>query len=1118
MTTSLPAISPFEPANEAWEAYLERFECFLQANGLSDLSSDRKRGYFLSFCGRDIFATARALTAPQPVSSVPWETLLEKLRAHYCGSFRIARRHAFRQRFQKEKPLTTTWLPCVSPPYNLQRRLLARNDVTLQIALDEARASEMSVRSVAELQRYHTRSATDGMQQSVHYEDVDDDAPSDEDDAVSHLKATRKKEWNTDWKGSQGGCLGCGGSHHRADCRFRAAICRRCGRKGHLSRVCRASLPANQKPNPQLKPKQGARRLPTRRDECHAVDREGIAADAAVSHASTAVPAHKIYLSVKLEGVPFKMEIDTGSSRSLVAWHTLRRLLPNFPKRRLQPCQIILRDYQGNQIPTAGCTTLHVSFGSFEGKLPLVVVRDDLPSLLGLDWFAALHLDVSGVHTTSLDTPNQLFSEFADVFDGQLGKYTGRPISFNLDPQIAPIRLKPRRVPLALRPKVDKELDKLVAQGVLEPIEYSLWETPIVIPLKPDGSIRICADYKCTINKALQANRYPLPVVQHLLHSLGRGRAIVTHRGAFRCNRLQFGVSIAPGLFQGLMERLLQGLPGVVPYFDDVLISAIDRSELVERLTDHKPLLGLMSGDRQTPQILSPRMSRWVEFLAAYSYKLIYKPGKFIGHADALSRCPLPTTDPDPAPTSPVLLVEDWDVPVSASSIRDLSARDPILSTVLDWVRRGWPGGLVSPDFQPFIRRQHELSVLKGCLLWGNRVVVPPGLRQRILACLHDAHPGIVRMKALGRSYVWWPGMDQEIEAWVATCPQCQASRPAPPAVPIRTWELPRAPWARVHMDFAGPFMGQTFLILVDAYSNWVEIGITPSPTSGAVIRILDGLFATHGLPDVIVTDNGPQFTSAPFRQFLAMRGIRHAPAAPFHPAGNGRAERAVRSAKEALGRLRRLRTTLDRLHPNFTSDVPNTSSIPYRSFREGDLVYVENYGGGSRWVSGQITQLTGPYSYRVLLTDGRQWRRHVNQLRRRIPGEGQPAFERSIPLPTYNSETPPDFRNQPTMNDAGPNLNTPSTTMEVAPRLSSVPADTAETSIPAAISTAGLPETQGIPAMFRSNSNPPAAASSTAHKDDEPTPATSGCILRRSGRSRRRPAYLADYACAVWG
>lgn len=94
------------------------------------------------------------------------------------------------------------------------------------------------------------------------------------------------------------------------------------------------------------------------------------------------------------------------------------------------------------------------------------------------------------------------------------------PISFNLDPKVVPIRLKPIWVPFTLRPKVDQ---KLVAQGILKPIEHAKWETPIMIAIKPDGYIHLYADYKCTINRALQANPYPAPVVQHLLHSLSQG-------------------------------------------------------------------------------------------------------------------------------------------------------------------------------------------------------------------------------------------------------------------------------------------------------------------------------------------------------------------------------------------------------------------------------------------------------------------------------------------------------------------------------------------------------------------------------------------------------------------
>lgn len=110
---------------------------------------------------------------------------------------------------------------------------------------------------------------------------------------------------------------------------------------------------------------------------------------------------------------------------------------------------------------------------------------------------------MSSIHTIASDHFSNLVREFADVFSTDLGKYTGSPVSFNLDPSIAPIWLKPHRVPFALCPKVDQEIDKLLAQSILEPVDHACWEMPIIIPIKADGSIRICTDYKATINKAL---------------------------------------------------------------------------------------------------------------------------------------------------------------------------------------------------------------------------------------------------------------------------------------------------------------------------------------------------------------------------------------------------------------------------------------------------------------------------------------------------------------------------------------------------------------------------------------------------------------------------------------
>lgn len=106
------------------------------------------------------------------------------------------------------------------------------------------------------------------------------------------------------------------------------------------------------------------------------------------------------------------------------------------------------------------------------------------------------------------------------MFNSELGKFTGEPVKLRLNPSVPPIGFKARNIAFALRPKVEAEIDKLVRQGVLEPIENPSWSTSVVPVMKRDGSIRLCADYKCTINKALKDDTYPMPSNQDLRAAL----------------------------------------------------------------------------------------------------------------------------------------------------------------------------------------------------------------------------------------------------------------------------------------------------------------------------------------------------------------------------------------------------------------------------------------------------------------------------------------------------------------------------------------------------------------------------------------------------------------------
>lgn len=125
-------------------------------------------------------------------------------------------------------------------------------------------------------------------------------------------------------------------------------------------------------------------------------------------------------------------------------------------------------------------------------------------------------------------------------------------------------------------------------------------------------------------------------------------------------------------------------------------------------------------------------------------------------------------------------------------------------------------------DLQSFWFRRNDLTLLNGCLLWGSQLVMPPPGRLAMLE--HESHIGSTRMKSLARGYLWWPGLDQDIEQYVKSCELCQLHQPSPPLTLVHQWTPPESVWSRVRLDFAGPFLGHMFLVLVDSTSKWLEV------------------------------------------------------------------------------------------------------------------------------------------------------------------------------------------------------------------------------------------------------------------------------------------------------
>ncbi|KRX27995.1 Transposon Tf2-8 polyprotein [Trichinella nelsoni] len=446
-------------------------------------------------------------------------------------------------------------------------------------------------------------------------------------------------------------------------------------------------------------------------------------------------------------------------------------------------------------------------------------------------------------------------------------------------------------------------------------------------------------------------------------------------------------------------------------------------------VTDHKPLLGLLKPHSPIPQTVSPRMLRWSLLLSAYNYELCFKNGKYLANADALSRLPVVTKEFGiEEPTDVLLLEMPPEATINAQHIAEETKKDRVLSRILRWTLCGWPETKLDTEYKIFHNKKAELSVHRNCLIWGNRVVIPEAQKQEVMDMLHQAHPGIVRMKALARIYVWWPGIDNDIEQLVKRCTPCQESRNAPEKAPVHIWEETDQPWWRLHIDFAGPCQGKTFLVVVDSYSKWLEVRPVPTTSSAVAISNLRQLFTTHGLPEVVVSDNATAFTSREFQNFMVSNAIRHITITPYQPASNGQAERMVQTIKRALQRIvkgdwnihlarfllnqhitpnsrtglspaellmhRRPRTLLDNLHPDRAKTSSNRQHIQQRNaenakrtktFHPEQPVYIRNYSKEDKWIPATIERQTGPVSYDKRTLGGERHRRHVDQLRTRV-------------------------------------------------------------------------------------------------------------------------------------
>ena len=220
---------------------------------------------------------------------------------------------------------------------------------------------------------------------------------------------------------------------------------------------------------------------------------------------------------------------------------------------------------------------------------------------------SSLKLDWAQLHRLQVDPVQQLLTKYSQVFQRGVGIILGYQADIKLKEGTKPTFKKCRSVAYALQPTLEAELQRLQEEGIIEPVQTSPWATPLVVVPKANGKIRVCGDYKVTVNRCVETKIYPLPTIDDIFARLAgcsyftkldltqayqqlrlddeskKLLVVNTPKGLFQYTRLPYGVSTAPAIFQSVMDRILQELP-VACYLDDILIAGKNRQEHDQRL------------------------------------------------------------------------------------------------------------------------------------------------------------------------------------------------------------------------------------------------------------------------------------------------------------------------------------------------------------------------------------------------------------------------------------------------------------------------------------------------------------------------------------------------------
>ena len=613
--TSIPSLHAFDSQSTTWQSYRDRIQFYFKANRILD--SEEKKALFLWSVGNATYHLLENLSSPRSLISedITFNDLIRLLDMHYDDTKNIMtstydfyscyqkvgqsfgdwkaelceklRHCGFTTSTLKDKPqeraLRDMYVIGVRNP-KIRQALLKEQDPNLEKA---EKIIQLAERLYEDVQHF----ASPGGHVDVPVAKIDHQHPR------RHTQPSNQpsNNNNNNNNSNHNQCTVCGSNQHtRMKCRYREYTCNACNRKGHLERVCR------QKREEKVSVKHVTTTI-------FKVDHAKHEKQPCVS--AVAVP-------LRVNGHVCTFELDTGALHTIISIDDWRRLeAPD-----IRPSNFQLKSFGGTLLKIKGECDVAVEYAQQKFNLSAIVVDESGPSLLGLQWINRLRPDLNnivygenytscGVHQIQ-DHPElqSLLKKYAHVLNNELGHCTKAQAHIELKPDATPRFFKSRSLPLAYLDGVKAEIQRNVDAGILERVDSSAWAAPIVPVRKPNGTIRICGDFKVTVNPQMWIDQHPIPSIDELMARLENGQkftkldlsdaylqleldesskalvVINTPLGLFKYNRMPFGIANAPAIFQRTIDQVIAGIPKCAAYLDDILITGTDEQEHLQTL------------------------------------------------------------------------------------------------------------------------------------------------------------------------------------------------------------------------------------------------------------------------------------------------------------------------------------------------------------------------------------------------------------------------------------------------------------------------------------------------------------------------------------------------------